>query len=399
MSSNTPNQPGEGSGFGNVPPQQEGHGGGFDPLANNPYSAQYRQGPAPDLDANAPILKSSDLKRMNRRALLFLGAIVALLAILGFWLIKGSHHEAPAKKPDAVVIPTAPPAPPPLPPSRTPPPPIPVVATNSTPVVPTPPPPHKMQQQNQPHGPTLLDRRIAAAGGDNAPAPTPPAAAGQQGSGSMPGQPGLGDGPTSAQPILNPDTLLVRGTYIRCVLETRIITDIPGFSSCIVTEPVYSINGHRLLLPKGSKVLGKYGDGGAPAGDRVAVVWDRIVTPNGIDINMSSPGIDDLGGAGYPGYVNSHWVSRISSALLISILSDAFSYEAAEHGPKTSTATTGGVVEQPFQSNTAQTLQQLAGQAVRKSANRPVTVTINQGTIVDIYVSKDVDFSGVVARF
>ena len=61
-----------------------------------------------------------------------------------------------------------------------------------------------------------------------------------------------------AQYQRNPDTLLVRGTYIRCVLETRIITDVDGFTSCIVTEPVYSINGHKLLLPKGSKALGRY---------------------------------------------------------------------------------------------------------------------------------------------
>ena len=74
---------------------------------------------------------------------------------------------------------------------------------------------------------------------------------------------------SSAQFIRHPDTLLVRGTYIRCVLETRIITDIPGFTSCVVTEPVYSINGRTLLLPKGSKLSGRYGtapmDRGSPS--------------------------------------------------------------------------------------------------------------------------------------
>jgi type IV secretion system protein VirB10 len=44
-------------------------------------------------------------------------------------------------------------------------------------------------------------------------------------------------------------------------------------------------------------------------------------------------------------------------------------------------------------------LQTLAQQAVRDAANRPGTLTINQGTTLYVYVAKDVDFSGVVARF
>jgi type IV secretion system protein VirB10 len=202
---------------------------------------------------------------------------------------------------------------------------------------------------------------------------------------------------SSASPLTHPDTLMLRGTFIRCVLETRIITDIPGFTSCVVTEPVYSFTGKRLLLPKGSKVLGKYEM--EPSGPRVAVIWDRIVTPTGIDVNMASPGVDTLGGAGHPGYYNAHWGSRIGSAMLISLLSDAFKYEAAEHGPRQTTISNGVVTQTPFESNTADTIQQLANQAVRRAANRPATVTINQGTVLAIYVARDVDFSGVVARY
>ena len=62
---------------------------------------------------------------------------------------------------------------------------------------------------------------------------------------------------SDARTIEHADALLVRGTYIRCILETRIVTDIPGFTSCVVTEPIYSINGRTLLLPKGSKVSGR----------------------------------------------------------------------------------------------------------------------------------------------
>src|SRR3546814_7361237 len=55
-----------------------------------------------------------------------------------------------------------------------------------------------------------------------------------------------------------------------------------------------------------------------------------------------------------------------------------------KHGPTSTTHYgNGAVVEEPFESNTARTMQRLADQAVERSANRPATVTINQGTVLN----------------
>ena len=413
------NQPGNG-GPGQGVPKEEGN--------TNPYAAQHQQQPsAPDLDAGAPQLKSGDARRANRNAVMMLVALAALLVFGVLWVMfsAGSRNSTPARpqKEETVSVPTAPAAPPPMPAPR----PVPVMPVQPIPMAPPPLPKAQPNARQEPRAPSLVDRRIAAAEGgsaSNGVEGAPSAGGGYGGggvpgsAGGMPGFPGMNDGTndfrmpansayanqkqlanvSNAEPLIHPDHLMLRGTYIRCVLETHIITDIPGFTSCIVTEPVYSFNGKHLLLPKGSKVLGKYDQ--EPNGPRVAVIWDRIVTPTGIDVTMASPGIDNLGGAGHPGYYNAHWASRISSALLISLLSDAFKYEAAEHGPKSNqVAANGTTVQQPFESNTAQTVQALANQAVRSSANRPATVTINQGTVVTIYVAKDVDFTGVLARY
>lgn len=399
MSPNNPYQPDEDIDSGNIPPP-ESPGGRADPLANNPYSTQYQRAAAPDLDAAAPQLRSHDLRRMNQRALLLLAAVVLLLLFVAYWMISsaGARSEQPKPHEEKVTVAEAPkslamPQVRQLPqlPTRQPEP-IPLAHQPMPPL-----PPQSAPMSEVADGPTLLQRRIID--GDNV------SGAGQQfaGVGQLPQGNGLPGGDmssstiTSAQPLTHPDTLMQRGTYIRCVLETHIISDISGYTSCLVTEPVYSFNGHRLLLPKGSKVLGSYQK--TPNVRRVEVVWDRIITPTGVDVNMASPGIDNLGGAGLPGHYDAHWASRISSALLISMLSDAFKYEAAEHGPRSTTISNGFVTQEPFESNTAQTVQNLANQAVQASANRAATVTINQGTVIYVYVAKDVDFSGVVARF
>lgn len=412
--------------------QDSPENGGRSGAQSNPYSTMFeRPGapPAPNLDAGAPQLKSSDMQRMNRRALVFMAALVLLLGIAAIWMLRNVTRPDKVQKPkeEVVIIPAAPQLPPPMPlPSPrvyAQPPAEPIPLAQST----LPPLPPASQQPQGPRGPTLVERRMASTAGTIAvssaesaqPAVQSPYPGMPPGMGmGMPGMPGMGmpggneeeiapnsayraralPAVSNAQPLIHASVLMLRGTYIRCVLETRIVSDIPGFTSCVVTEPVYSVNGRRLLLPKGSKVLGKYDS--EPNGPRIAVIWDRIVTPTGIDVSMASPGVDNLGGAGHPGYLDEHWRQRITSALLVSMFADAFKYAAAENGPRTTAVTNGGLaVQSPYESYTAQTLQNLARQAVRRNANRPDTVTINQGTIVNVYVAKDVDFSAVVAGF
>ncbi|MBL8263634.1 MAG: TrbI/VirB10 family protein [Xanthomonadaceae bacterium] len=415
----------------NLPPNTPGQSGEYssdDQQGSNPYYAAQQQAPQnqPNLDSGAPQLKSVESQSVNRKALMFLAGIVALLILMTLVVMKGfmSDKEEEVEKPkkEEVVIPDLPksgsgtgpdfaevqepqPVPvqelPPLPPQET--------LQDREPrrdeaVVAGPP---------EPRGPTLAERRMGmvdsggrGAGGGGAPVTSPyvQAVLDAQAARQNPGAPDAAAAAPSetkllvAQYLRNPDTLMVRGTYIRCVLETRIVTDYAGYTSCIITEPVYSTNGRHLLLPKGSKALGRYE--GEPTGPRVAVVWDRVTTPNGLDVILEGPGIDNLGGAGHPGDYNGHWFSKMSSALFISMISDAFKYAAAKNGPTTRTTgiDSGTVVEAPFESNTARTIERLANQALTKAASRPATVTINQGTVLNIYVAKDVDFSGVVMR-
>ncbi len=382
--------------------------------APNPY-ARRDYADAPSLDGEAPYLRADDVQRLNRKALVFLAAIVIALMAIAAWLLFGtsSDEEAGPRRPasEQVVIPAAPRDLPELPPERAvaqaPPvedlPPLPVIDDTRPP-----------QSSNMPNMdslrggmPSLLDRRMEDANAGASMGGNDPQG-GQQGmnpqdyAAMLTGQPqqqtgrgGPPDGLTSARPLYQPDTLLLRGTYIRCVLQSRVISDYPGYTSCIVTEPVYSVNGRRLLLPRGSKVQGSYGSDEL-IGDRVGIIWDRVTTPNGLDINMKSPGVDMLGSAGNAGHYSAHWGQRISSALLISILSDAFKYAAAENGPPTTSVVNGGLVQNPYESTTARTMERLANLALERNMTRPPTVTINQGTIVAVYVSRDVDFSSVI---
>jgi type IV secretion system protein VirB10 len=377
----------------------------------NPYLSTQSPEPLPDLDAAAPVLRTADSQRLNRKALGFLTGIILFLVLMTLWMLHSAsagQEVTSRQREEAVAVPELPRAPtgepapnhaattthdaaeevPPLP--LLPPPPAEHAA------MPAPPP--------MPAGPTLAERRMGVQPVDAPPgfASDPIAQAlfaglpgAQPSTTEQAARPAATD-TTSAQFLRHPDALLLRGTYIRCILESRIVTDVPGFASCVVTEPVYSVNGQRLLIPKGSKISGRYN--GEPTGPRVAVTWDRITTPTGVDVTMASPGVDGLGSAGHPGNYDAHWGSRIGASMMISLISDGFRYAAAEYGPETTTIANGVVTQSPFESTTAHTMERFANQALAKAANRPATVTIPQGTALNVYVARDVDFSGVLAR-
>ena len=378
--------------------------------ASNFYAAQHDEAVAQAcLDASAPRLQSMGTARLNRRALIFMLGMVGLLLAVIYLALRGNGNGesgAPSGPEERVEVPDAPsPVPEPTaaagarmamaagPAAQQ------AARADVLPVplpLPQPPLPADIETLLTTRGAGSLVQRRRGQALDEADVS---AASAGEGAESLGGLAAVSrPSPVRTAIVLdNAAYRLLRGTYIRCVLETRITTDLEGFTACVVSEPVYSFNGRRLLLPAGSRVLGQYGSG-AVRGKRVAVVWDRIITPAGIDVPLSSPGIDTLGSAGHPGRHSAHWAQRISSALLISLLSDAFKYYGEKEGPASSTSypAAGAVVQSPYQSNTARTLQGLAGQAVRESANRPATVTLAQGSLINILVAQDVDFSTVL---
>ena len=210
----------------------------------------------------------------------------------------------------------------------------------------------------------------------------------------------------AVEALANADFTLTRGTFIRCSLETKVVSTLAGMTSCIVTEPIYSTNGRRLLIDKGSKVTGeyKYAD---EHYDRIGIVWSRILTTTGLDVRIDSAGTDALGGAGVPGEYNGHWGERIGSALLVSVLADAIDAGAQKFADRegirgqssTSYDEYGRPIAtrvDPWQSATADTAKKAATDMLARSANRKATVTVLNGTVVNIFAARDIDFSSVM---
>jgi type IV secretion system protein VirB10 len=187
------------------------------------------------------------------------------------------------------------------------------------------------------------------------------------------------------------DLMLPKGRQADCVLTTRVDDQLPGFLSCTLLNDLYSDNGKTLLLERGSDLWGEYGTINQQGLSRIAANWVRIKTPDGVVVDLSSPGSDPLGGAGMPGHYNPRWGERIGAALLISVMKDvttAIINNQSNRGGGTS------VVVSPGQ-NTTQGAGNIADQVIRETLRVRPNTTINEGTRISIYVARDLDFRKV----
>ena len=135
---------------------------------------------------------------------------------------------------------------------------------------------------------------------------------------------------TQAEVIANPSNTIIQGTMIQAVMETALDSSLPGQTRAVVSEDVFSFDGTRLLIPRGSRLIGRYRSGVDIAQRRVTIAWDRIILPDNQTIQISSFGGDELGRSGVTGFVDTRFAERFGSAALISLISAAPSAAASE---------------------------------------------------------------------
>lgn len=157
-------------------------------------------------------------------------------------------------------------------------------------------------------------------------------------------------------------------------------------TACVVTRNIYSDNGKVLLVERGSTISGEYQSNMRQGMARIFVLWSRIKTPNGVVINLDSPGTDPLGGAGLPGYIDNHFWQRFGGALMLSLVDDVARY---------ATQGTNNNSGQINFSSTGEATQNMAAEALKNTINIPPTLYKNQGEQVGVYIARDLDFSSV----
>lgn len=192
----------------------------------------------------------------------------------------------------------------------------------------------------------------------------------------------------SASIMQNMDMLLRRGTVIPCVLQNRVVSTYPSLSSCVITQDVYSADGSTVLAERGSVAYGEQKVALTHGQARLFMTWNEIDTVGGVRVRIDSLATDNLGASGVDAYIDNHFWDRFGGAIMLSFIDDALEVAANRLSDQRQQIGTS------FNSST-NNVQNMAEMALEQSINIPPTGYVNQGTRLNIRVSRDVDFSSV----
>ncbi len=210
------------------------------------------------------------------------------------------------------------------------------------------------------------------------------------------------------------DALVPQGFMIRGILETAIQSDLPGNVRATVSEDVYSFDGRRVLIPRGTMLTGEYRSGLVRGQSRVLIIWTRMLRADGVSLMLGSYGADNLGRSGLAGEVDKHFLDRFGSAALLTLAGGAAQFVAAL-GQNQNAATNPQFALDPVtgqlipvngvQNSTLSSARQIGAQATSQAISRmaeealkdeihiPPTIYVDQGTRILVFVKRDLDFS------
>lgn len=194
-----------------------------------------------------------------------------------------------------------------------------------------------------------------------------------------------------ARRLKNPDLMIALGDVIPCTRDTAINTQLGGFVRCTVSQDVLSASGNTTLLPRRTVLTGEIKGQMQQGQNRAFILWSRARTPDGVVVDLASPGTDALGRNGTAVEVNTNFWARFGGAIMLSFVDAGL--QAGALAASNATESSGG---------TRINFNQLQGggrsaatRALDASVNIPPFGTSPQGAAEMVFVARDLDFSGV----
>jgi len=180
-----------------------------------------------------------------------------------------------------------------------------------------------------------------------------------------------------------PKHVIFEGTILEAVLTNRLTGDFSGPVNAMVTTDVYSHNRQLLMIPQGSRILGETRKVATQNQDRLAVMFHRLIMPDGFSVDLDQfAGLDQAGAAALKDKVDHHYLQVFGTSVALGLLSG---FEIAG----TASALNANGIDVYRQGVSAQTSQN--GMRVLESElNRLPTVTIREGQRIKVYLSKDI---------
>lgn len=200
-------------------------------------------------------------------------------------------------------------------------------------------------------------------------------------------QPDLVATKENENPAPKDTTFLKSGTFLDAVLVNQLITD--NYASPVlvmVDRPYYDPLTKKLLLPAGTRVLGKAEAVKYQTASRLAITFDTFQFPNGttFHINPDDQALEGLGIFGAKDSINRHTARILLTAGLVGLLT-GWNNSQIQGG---SYGAYSGNDMMRIQAN--ESMSRTAEQMLSPFLNAMPTITVNAGHRLKIWITRDV---------
>lgn len=175
---------------------------------------------------------------------------------------------------------------------------------------------------------------------------------------------------------------LKAGDFIPATLQTGINSDLPSkVIVAIVSENVRdTISGRHILIPQGTKVIGTYDSSVTFGQERLLVIWQRLIFPNGKSIGLDNmQGVDLSGKAGITGEIDNHFGTLLKGVVLSSIMGSAGAIVTDRKNDWRGAAAEGA----------GEQIVTIGDRFADRALSRQPTINIEPGTRLNIMVHSD----------
>ena len=173
---------------------------------------------------------------------------------------------------------------------------------------------------------------------------------------------------------------IYEGSFLEAALVTQLSGDFPGPVLAVVSVPFYSADRQRILVPRGTRVIGTAQAVANQDQARLAVSFHRLILPDGRWISLDFHGLNQVGEGALKDQVNRHYFSMFAAVGAVGVLSGL---TAARGNPYE-----GGAAG--FRAGAGQGLGQAATRILDRFLNRLPTITIRAGHRLRVWFTSDV---------
>jgi type IV secretion system protein VirB10 len=179
---------------------------------------------------------------------------------------------------------------------------------------------------------------------------------------------------------VSPNSLLA-GSVISASLLTGLNSDLPGLVTAQVTQNVFdTVTGRILLVPQGSRLIGKYDSVVAFGQRRALVIWQRLILPDGSSVRLDNmPATDPSGFAGVADKVDFHTWTLLKGVAIATMLGVGSELSISGESDLVQ------AIRESAQSNTARA----GNQITQRNLDIQPTITIRPGAPVRVFVTRD----------